>query len=109
MRSKACKELVKQYTTDKNKKEDVQRNIGEMLQYGIQDPKQMDIALKNNYKANEASQYIKLASQCPESMAYDRGAFKKFLENHPDSNIQKLVQDYPDEAKRLYEGMHAFK
>jgi hypothetical protein len=109
MKSKACKQLVEQYTTDTKDKKEVQSNIGEMLEYGIQDPKQMDIALKNNYGANEASQYIKLASKCPESMAYDREAFKKFLENHPDSNIQELIQQHPDELNRLYEGMHAFK
>ena len=109
MKSEACKQLVEQYTTDTKDKKEVQSNIGEMLEYGIQDPKQMDIALKNNYGANEASQYIKLASKCPESMAYDREAFKKFLENHPDSNIQELIQQHPDELNRLYEGMHAFK
>ena len=109
MKSEECKQLVEQYTTDTKDKKEVQSNIGEMLEYGIQDPKQMDIALKNNYGANEASQYIKLASKCPESMAYDREAFKKFLENHPDSNIQELIQQHPDELNRLYEGMHAFK
>ena len=109
MKSEECKQLVEQYTTDTKDKKEVQSNIGEMLEYGIQDPKQMDIALKNNYGANEASQYIKLASNCPESMAYDREAFKKFLENHPDSNIQELIQQHPDELNRLYEGMHAFK
>ena len=109
MKSEECKQLVEQYTTDTKDKKEVQSNIGEMLEYGIQDPKQMEIALKNNYGANEASQYIKLASKCPESMAYDREAFKKFLENHPDSNIQELIQQHPDELNRLYEGMHAFK
>ena len=104
MKSEECKQLVEQYTTDTKDKKEVQSNIGEMLEYGIQDPKQMDIALKNNYGANEASQYIKLASKCPESMAYDREAFKKFLENHPDSNIQELIQQHPDELNRLYEG-----
>ena len=108
MKSEACKQLVEQYTTDKKKKEEVQSNIGEMLEYGIQDPKQMDIALKNNYRANEASQYIKLASKCPESMAYDKEAFKKFLNNHPDSNVQALA-GIQKEVNRLYEGMHAFK
>ena len=113
MKSEECKQLVEQYTTGDNKKdrqkskEEVQAKIGEMLQYGITKPEQMDKALAKGYTANETAQYLELASKCPPNMAHNRNAFKKYIQDHPDQNIQALAGD-KGKLDELYRGMHEF-
>ena len=106
MKSEECKQLVEQYTTGDNK-EEVQAKIGEMLQYGITKPEQMDKALAKGYTANETAQYLELASKCPPNMAHNRNAFKKYIQDHPDQNLQALAGD-KDKLDELYRGMHEF-
>ena len=106
MKSEECKQLVEQYTTGDNK-EEVQAKIGEMLQYGITKPEQMDKALEKGYTANETAQYLELASKCPPNMAHNRNAFKKYIQDHPDQNLQALAGD-KDKLDELYRGMHEF-
>ena len=113
MKSEECKQLVEQYTTGDNKKDrqkskaEVQAKIGEMLQYGITKPEQMDKALAKGYTANETAQYLELASKCPPNMAHNRNAFKKYIQDHPDQNLQALAGD-KDKLDELYRGMHEF-
>ena len=106
MKSEECKQLVEQYTTGDNK-EEVQAKIGEMLQYGITKPEQMDKALAKGYTANETAQYLELASKCPPNMAHNRNAFKKYIQDHPDQNLQALAGD-KDKLDELYRRMHEF-
>ena len=106
MKGEECKQLVEQYTTGDNK-EEVQAKIGEMLQYGITKPEQMDKALAKGYTANETAQYLELASKCPPNMAHNRNAFKKYIQDHPDQNLQALAGD-KDKLDELYRGMHEF-
>ena len=108
MKSEECKQLVEQYTTGDNK-EEVQAKIGEMLQYGITKPEQMDKALAKGYTANETAQYLELASKCPPNMAHNRNAFKKYIQDHPDQNLQALaLAGDKDKLDELYRGMHEF-
>lgn len=113
MKSEECKQLVEQYTTGDNKKDrqkskaEVQAKIGEMLQYGITKPEQMDKALAKGYTANETAQYLELASKCPPNMAHNRNAFKKYIQDHPDQNLQALAGD-KGKLDELYRGMHEF-
>ena len=113
MKSEECKQLVEQYTTGDNKKDrqkskaEVQAKIGEMLQYGITKPEQMDKALAKGYTANETAQYLELASKCPPNMAHNRNAFKKYIQDHPDQNLKDLAGD-KDKLDELYRRMHEF-